>query len=158
MNSLSLSEIQILNQYAILPPDSRRQLQSYLSYLVVQQCRYELYSQLINNPWFFNNLQSLYLLSESTDSYCAESMERVRRIKNICLGVYEHFYDKYAPLLENFEVFDGVLEGVFLGLNHIYEAARNGSFERTRLEVIEMFETYKSLTQGDNRGNKIRAM
>jgi hypothetical protein len=157
MGGFTLSEMQVINQYVLLTPEARKQLQSYLEFLVVQQCQRELSNQLLHNQWFYNNLLGLQRLSETSDNYCHEVMDRVHRIRSICQGVFEHLFDKYSPVLNSCAVFDGVLDWILIGLNNITEAACSGNSERTRKEIIDLIEVHKTLTRSHPK-TRVRAI
>jgi len=157
MDGFSASEIKVINQFGILTPNVRKQLESYLDYLTVQQCRGEFSAQLLHNNWFYNHLLGLYRLPETSENYCGEVLERVSRLKGIYQGIYEQVFDKYAVVLSDFSVFNGVLDWIIIGLNNISDAARAGNPKRTYLEIIDLLETHKDLTHS-NPKTKVRAM
>ena len=147
MDGFSAAEIKVLNQYAILSPSGRKQLESYLDYLTVQQCRSELSAQLLNNNWFYNHLLGLNRLSGTSEDYCQEVLERVDKLKVYSQGIYEQLFNKYAMVLNDFSVLDGVLDWIVIGLKQIRDAARADNPQRTQLEIIDLLETHKALTQ-----------
>ena len=147
MDGFSTAEIKVLNQYAILSPSGRKQLESYLDYLTVQQCRSELSAQLLNNNWLHNHLLGLDRLSETSEDYCHEVLERVDKLKVYCQGIYEQLFNKYALVLNDFSVLDGVLDWILIGLKQIRDAARAQNPQRTQLEIMDLLETHRALTQ-----------
>ncbi len=147
MDGFSAAEIKVLNQYAILSPSGRRQLESYLDYLTEQQCRSELSAQLLNNNWLHNQLLGLGRLSEISEDYCHEVLERVDRLKVYCQGIYEQLFNKYAMVLNDFSVLGGVLDWILTGLKQIDDAAHAQNPRRTQLEIMDLLETHRTLTQ-----------
>lgn len=150
-------EIRFLSQLSVLSPQARREVKSYLEFLVAMQCRYELRSRLLCNSWLYGSLLGLFNLPESSENYCQEVKERVRRLKQMCFAVYEQIAEKYEELLGEIKGYEDVVDSLLLGLRQIEDAARAENVARTRKEIVEMMETYKKLT-GACRSSKVRAI
>lgn len=155
--TLSRSEIRLLNQIAVLDPGSRRELQEYLEFLVARQCRREFRSQIFYSSWLFNNLLALHNLNENSEGYCPEVLERVRRLKSLCQGVFEQLMEKYSELLGEVKGYEGIAESVLISLKQIEEAARRGDARRTGREIRDMLESCRHFA-GRGRQPKVRAM
>lgn len=155
--TLNRSEIRLLNQFAVLSPESRQELQEYVEFIVARQCRSEFKSQLLYSNWMFNNLMALSNLNENCENYCSEVLERVGRMKNLCQGVFERVMEKYEELLGEIKGYEGVVESVIISLRQIQEAAIEKNPKRTRREILDMLESYKTLA-GRGRRPKVRAM
>ncbi|NPV89439.1 MAG: hypothetical protein HPY50_01530 [Firmicutes bacterium] len=154
--AFSQADIRVLNQLSVLNPESKRELHDYLEFMVARQCRNEFKSQLLNNNWLFNNLLALTNLNDNGENYCEEVLERLRRMKGLCQSVFEQLTEKYGGLLGEIKGYEGIAEGMMNSLLQIQEAAQAGDPKRTKNEILDMFESYKSAGRGNRP--KVRAM
>jgi len=150
-------EIRILKQLSVLSPQARREVRSYLEFLVAMQCRYELRSRLLCNSWLYGGLLGLLNLPENSESYCEEVKERVKKLKQMCFAAYEQIAEKYTELLGEIKGYEDVVEILLIGLGQIEDAAQAENVSRIQKEIVEMMETYKKLT-GACRSSKVRAI
>lgn len=155
--TLERSEIRMLSQMSVLGPESKRELQEYLEFLVARQCRNEFKTMLLHSNWLFNNLLALSNLNENCENYCFEVLERVKRMKGLCQGVFEQLIEKYGELLGDIKGYEGVAENVIMSLRQIQDAAVRNDARLTRNEILDMLESHK-LMAGRGRRPKVRAM
>ena len=138
-------EIALLSKYNLLHPQTRQEVQEYMSYILFRQYQRELYNALLTNSAIGNGLTQIIRLCEREETDAQELVSRLNQVKFYFYHTYEKVKTKYEGVLAAVQAEDSLLDLGRLGFENILQAIYSNDRQRIRREVEEFVGMFRKL-------------
>lgn len=139
-------DIALLNQFHLLQPEGRQDVQEYLRYTLFKQYRRELYTTILGYQPLYNGLLQIAHMCEREDTGTEEIFHRAKQVKFLFYQRYEKVRAKYASVLIDLHIEDSLRDFARMEFESIFEAIHTNRKDLIKREIEEFLEIFTKLS------------